>query len=59
MALVLATEKVSKRENMDYIKKIYGNPEISENWYGVDSNSYGLGKAIGKKISIEQQLDKA
>ncbi len=54
--LVSTVEKVSKKENMEYIKNIYGTPEASDNWYGVDSNSYGLGKAIGRKISIDPQI---
>ena len=55
--LVLTTEDVSKKENMEYIKNSYGNPRISDNWYGVDSNSFGLGKAIGRKICIDGQIE--
>ena len=48
--IVLNIEKISKKENQDFINDNYGNPKINDNWYGVDPNSYGLGKAIGKNI---------
>ena len=44
------------RETEEYIEEHYGTPENKNSWYGVDPNSYGLGKGIGKKISIDQQL---
>lgn len=54
--LVKKTEIERQRENNQYIEQAYGNPDISDNWYGVESNSYGLGKSIGKKISIADQI---
>ena len=55
--LVSTAERKSKRENLDYIQNVYGQPEESDNWYGVDSNSFGLGKAVGRKISINSQIE--
>ncbi|WP_319478411.1 DUF2786 domain-containing protein [Marispirochaeta aestuarii] len=53
---IVIIEKGSKKENMDYVKRKYGKTNERDNWYGVDENSYGLGKSIGKKISIDGQL---
>jgi hypothetical protein len=53
---IVVVKKGSKEENMDYIEKEYGTTNERDNWYGVDENSYGLGKSIGKKISIDSQL---
>ena len=54
--MIVALEHERSSENRRYIEEQYGKPDTSGTWYGVDPNSYGLGKAIGKKISINPQL---
>ena len=54
--LVVVLENERSGENLQYIREHYGNPDFSENWHGVDPNSYRLGKSIGRKISISRQL---
>ena len=54
--LVVVLENERSEENLQYIRERYGNPDFSDNWHGVDPNSYRLGKAIGRKISINRQL---
>jgi hypothetical protein len=54
--LMLNVEKESAECISKYLREAYGETESSENWYGVDPNSYGLGKAIGKKISVSEQI---
>ncbi|WP_319561051.1 DUF2786 domain-containing protein [Marispirochaeta sp.] len=53
---IAVVKKGCKAENMNYIKREYGKTHMRDNWYGIDENSYGLGKSIGKKISIHSQL---
>jgi len=46
-----------KKDNDQYIASEYGNSNISDNWYTVEPNSFHLGKSIGRKISIYDQID--
>ena len=54
--LVVVLENERSEESLQYIREHYGNPDFSESLHGVDPHSYRLGKAIGKKISINRQL---
>jgi hypothetical protein len=54
--IIVAMEQERLKENRDYIKEHYGTPNSSDEWYGVDPNSFGLGQGIGKKISINRQI---
>ncbi|WP_319416464.1 DUF2786 domain-containing protein [Marispirochaeta aestuarii] len=53
---IVVVQKGCKEENMSYINREYGKTNMRDNWYGIDENSYGLGKSIGSKISINSQL---
>ena len=53
---IVAMERERSKENADYIEANYGSASSSDDWYGVDPNSYGLGQGIGKKIPINRQL---
>ena len=53
---VVAMERERWKENVDYVKAHYGSAGSSDDWYGVDPNSYGLGQGIGKKIPTNRQM---
>ncbi|MBN1649544.1 MAG: DUF2786 domain-containing protein [Spirochaetales bacterium] len=50
-------EDIKRREtNRKYVYENFGDPERSDSWYNIDENSYGLGRAIGRKISVDKQI---
>jgi len=53
---IVAMERERWKENVDYVKAHYGSAGCSDDWYGVDPNSYGLGQGIGKKIPTNRQM---
>jgi hypothetical protein len=53
---IVVVQKGCKEENMSYINREYGKTNMRDNWYGIDENSYGLGKSIGSKITLNSQL---
>ncbi len=56
-ALVVAMEKTAEKENSAYLDKQYGKLRSQRSSrMGVDPNSFGLGKAIGNKISLDRQI---
>lgn len=54
--ITVAIERERSKENADYIKARYGSASPSDDWYGVDPNSYGLGQGIGRKIPINRHV---
>lgn len=53
--IVVFTERV-EGENRAYVADRYGEPEEHTDYYGVDPNSFGLGKGIGRKIPVHRQI---
>lgn len=57
-ALVVAMEKTAEKENSEYLEKQYGRVRKQRrNRIGIDSNSFGQGKAVGNRISLDRQID--
>jgi len=54
--MLIILDKERRKENRQYINEHYGDVNESSTWYGLDENSYGLGKSIGSKISINRQI---
>ncbi|MBN1835123.1 MAG: DUF2786 domain-containing protein [Spirochaetales bacterium] len=54
--ITAAMAREQARESTDYVQAHYRGASSSNDWYGVDPNSFGLGQGIGRKIRINRQL---
>jgi len=54
--LIIVINRETEKENTEYIKNKYGDVENKNYHDPVEENSYGLGKIIGGKISLNKQV---
>lgn len=54
--LIPLIDENTKKENINYLKNKYGKINNRKYNNSVDENSYGLGKIVGEKISLNDQI---
>lgn len=57
-ALVISMKTTADRENKEYLNENYGKTKSKKVNRNVDSNSFGLGQAVGGEISLHDQIKK-